>query len=153
MAFLKKNWSWLPALFVAFVFLSSMPFKLGGAPITQHIFSTVATFLGAADMADVVRYGTASLEIVASVLFLIPALRVFGALLAFGLMSGAIFFHLASPLGIVVQWTEAGAVQTDETLFMMAVLAWIASLSVLIVRRDSLPIVGGRHQQGAVTAA
>ena len=40
------------------------------------------------------------MEIAASTLVVIPATRVFGAAFALGIMSGAIFFHLVSPLGI-----------------------------------------------------
>jgi uncharacterized membrane protein YphA (DoxX/SURF4 family) len=48
------------------------------------------------------RIGIGVLELIAAVLLLIPKTTVYGALLAIGLMCGAIFFHLTK-LGIVVQ--------------------------------------------------
>ena len=67
---------------------------------------------------------------------LVPALRLFnafGAVLAFGIMTGALFFHLFTPLGIVigdevVAGVETSGSQTDGgLLFFMAVGVWIAA--------------------------
>lgn len=38
---LKTNWPTLLSILVAFIFLQSLFFKLGGADITVHIFQTV----------------------------------------------------------------------------------------------------------------
>lgn len=155
MAFLKKNWTWLPAIVVAFVFGQSLPFKFTDALITQHIFDTVSAFLGIGEFSDAMRLGTASMELVATVLVLIPATRVYGALLATGLISGAIFFHLASPLGIVVEYVEAnGELVQVPDLFVLAVLTFISAITLLVVNRDKLPIIGGHHnhEEGALAA-
>jgi uncharacterized membrane protein YphA (DoxX/SURF4 family) len=45
------------------------------------------------------RIGTGVMELIASILILVPATTAIGALLGLGLMSGAIYFHLSS-LGI-----------------------------------------------------
>jgi hypothetical protein len=65
------------------------------------------------------------------VLVLIPRTRMWGAALSFGIISGAIFFHLASPVGI--DPFEDGA-----QLFKEAVLVWFASVFILVVLREEV---------------
>ena len=62
-------------------------------------------------------------ELVAAIVILIPATRLYGASLGLGVMSGAIFFHLFTPLG-VVRAVDDGT--TDGgVLFAMACLTWL----------------------------
>jgi hypothetical protein len=90
------------------------------------------------------RLGVAIMELVATVLVLIPATRMLGAGLAFGIMTGAIFFHVVSPLGID-PYGDGGV------LFKEAVFTWVMALFILWVKRDEvraligrLPFLGGR---------
>ena len=53
-----------------------------------------------------------------------------GALMAFGVITGAIFFHLFTPLGINVQ-------DDGGTLFFMASGVWVSS-GILILMHKSL---------------
>ena len=130
-------------VYIAFVFIQSLVFKFSGAPETQHIFNTIEAW--ATDTFGISglfvppgifnAYVIASAELVASILllvgmftarkFLIPV----GALMAFGVISGAIFFHLFTPLGINVQG-DGGA------LFFMASGVWISSVILMIMNKS-----------------
>jgi hypothetical protein len=125
----------LPAalvLYVAFVFVQSLFFKFTDAPETQHIFGTLnawAIGLGLpglfAPNAVFSQYVIGSAELVAAVALLASLstalrwLRLPGALLGIAIMSGAIFFHLFTPLGVVVQG-DGGL------LFAMACGVWLS---------------------------
>jgi uncharacterized membrane protein YphA (DoxX/SURF4 family) len=71
------------------------------------------------------------MEMVAAVLVLIPRTQPLGALFAMGIMTGAIVFHLFTPLG--VDPYEDGA-----TLFKEACFTWVMAAFVVWVRRDRL---------------
>src|ERR1700759_1814885 len=86
---------WVLRVIAAVIMLQTLFFKFSGAAESVYIFSK----LGIEPWG---RIGTGVGELIASVLILIPATTAFGALLAVGLMSGAIFFHLTK-LGIEVQ--------------------------------------------------
>ena len=82
------------AVAIAFVLLQTVfLFKFAGAEESVYIFSQIG-------MEPYGRIGSGIAELIASILLLIPATRVFGALLSLGTISGAIFFHLTS-LGTV----------------------------------------------------
>jgi uncharacterized membrane protein YphA (DoxX/SURF4 family) len=68
--------------------------------------------------------------LIAGILLLIPATTVFGALLATGLMAGAIFFHIAK-LGISVQ-------DDGGQLFIYALLVFVSSIALIIIYRNDL---------------
>lgn len=153
MAFLKKHGITLLAVYIAFVFLQSLAFKgaeLVGEPadITVYIFSTIGDWmasLGAVALGDVFsQYGGIVIgvaELVASILLLIPKTRVLGAVAAFGIISGAIFFHVFTPLGLFpytdLSCLEAGCPR-EYALFFMAVGVWISSAIILMARRHEL---------------
>ena len=65
--------------------------------------------------------GTATglIELLASILVLIPISRVWGALAGLLVMSGAIFFHLFTPLG-VVRIVDVARNTDGGVLFFMA---------------------------------
>jgi hypothetical protein len=60
-----------------------------------------------------------------------------GALMAIGIMTGAIFFHLFTPLGIVMPHFDASTgLQTGDDagiLFVMACLTWISALALALI--------------------
>jgi hypothetical protein len=64
-------------------------------------------------------------------LFKKPFVNALGALLALGIISGAIFFHLFTPLGVEVQG-DGG------TLFGMAIGVWLSSILILFLRKGVL---------------
>ena len=138
---MKKYLPWLLVAVPVFVFLQSLPFKFSGAPETIYIFDTIGawmTSIGLGGLGGVFArygaYGVGSVELVASVLLLIPATRHWGALLGLGVLSGAIFFHLFTPLGVAVEFPGA-APGGEPSLFVMAVIAWSALLAVVVRER------------------
>ena len=152
---LTKYIPWPPALFISLVvFIPSLFFKFSGAAETRHIFMTVGEFLGIGIFEPYGRYMIAAAELVAAILLLIPRFQIYGAIIAIGVLSGAIFFHLFSPLGVVVRWTENGVVQQDETLFVLAVASFIAAWIVVWFRRQALSRLWAgrpRNQQEGVS--
>ncbi len=137
---MKKHIPLILALFVAFVFLQSLFFKFAEifsepADITVYIFSTVGDWIGSLGLPALGEAFTAyggivigSAELIASVLILITATRFWGALIGFGIMSGAIFFHVFTPLGLFpytdLSCLEAGCPQ-EKALFFMACAVWL----------------------------
>jgi uncharacterized membrane protein YphA (DoxX/SURF4 family) len=119
---------WPLALFIAFIFVWYLQYKFTGHPGSVDLFTTLTDWLGFHGYEKVMRIGTGSTELVASVLVLIPATQVVGAALALGIMSGAIFFHLASPLGID-PYGDGGV------LFREACEVWLSGLVIVIIRR------------------
>ena len=120
--------SWGIAAWTGYVFLGSLPYKFADHPDTRHIFSTIGDwlggFLGSGAGALFTRfgaYGVGAFELLTTLVLFAPAalwlvgralgrrvgpdratLHAAGGLLAGAVMSGAVFFHLASPLGVVV---------------------------------------------------
>ena len=120
--------SWVIALWASKVFLSSIPYKFSGHPDTQHIFGTIGNwlkgFIGDSAGGAFVKYGAyviGSAELVTSIILLSPVvfwilckiklvsdkpyrsvMHGLGGLMAAGIMAGAVFFHLVSPLGVEV---------------------------------------------------
>ena len=132
------------SLIASAVFLDSLRFKFTNAVETQVIFGRLdawATSLGApglfAQTGLFSQYVIGSAELVASTLLLlglVPALRrlqTLGALVAVAVMTGAVNFHLWTPLGIDPNNDGGG-------LFAMAVTVWLTSIAMLIARRKTL---------------
>jgi uncharacterized membrane protein YphA (DoxX/SURF4 family) len=130
------------SLFSAVIFLDSLRFKFTDAPETQEIFGRLdawATSFGANGVFDKTgifsQYVIGSAELIASVFLLVGLLSRFvtlgtlGNLIALGVMTGAISFHLFTPLGIDPN-NDGGL------LFVMAVLVWLSQIIMLWLRRD-----------------
>lgn len=136
-------------LFVSFVFLQSLFFKFTDSPETRHIFGTLDTWaasLGApglfAPRGVFSQYVVGGAELVASLMLLVglawrrPLLHALGALLALGVISGAIFFHLFTPLGVQVR--NADGSLDGGLLFAMACGVWLASGAMVWLQRTAL---------------
>jgi len=119
--------TWLAQLTVAVILLQTLFFKFTGAEESVYIFTTI----GAEPWG---RIGSGVIELIASLLLLIPAVAPIGAALAMASMAGAILTHLTL-LGIEVKG-DGGL------LFALALTAFAGSAIVLIVRRAQIPIVG-----------
>jgi DoxX-like family len=114
---------WATRLIPAIIMLQTLFFKFSAAPESVYIFSTLhAEPYG--------RIGTGIMELLASVLILTPRTTIYGAVLAIGLMSGAILSHLFF-LGISVQG-DGGS------LFAMAVITLLSSAFVVWQEKDFL---------------
>ncbi|GMM91292.1 hypothetical protein [Vibrio fortis] len=124
----------LPAAFIAFVFVQSLFFKFTGSYETDHIFGTLATWSGLSWFGIYGGYIIGIAELIAAIL-LFTRWHGLGAIMSVGIMSGAIFFHLFTPLGIPMpEFNAAGEIVGDDggLLFGMACLVWLcgAFLSV-----------------------
>ena len=137
-----KLLTWPAAFFVAGILLWYEQYKLTGHPGSTFLFTVLTDWLGLGGHEKAMRLLVAIAEIMASVLVVIPATRLLGALGSLALMSGAIFFHLVSPLGID-PYNDGGG------LFTEACEVWLASVFILFAYRDELaalarPILSGR---------
>lgn len=119
--------SWLLQLVAAGILLQTLYFKFTAAPESVYIFTTLG-------LEPWGRIGSGIAELVAAVLLLVPSTAAVGAVLAIGVMAGAIVSHLTQ-LGIEVQG-DGGL------LFALAVVVFVASAVVLLLRRGQLPVVG-----------
>lgn len=137
--------TYVTSLFICFVFIQSLFFKFSGAPETQYIFETLDQWASATFGLEGLflapgpfnAYVIGSAELVAAAMLLLglfTRLKFFtpvGALLSMGVISGAIFFHLFTPLGIDVQ-------DDGGTLFAMAVIIWFSSASLIFMHKETL---------------
>jgi putative oxidoreductase len=118
-----KNWKlivyWIARLTAAVIMLQTLFFKFSGSSESVYIFEQV-------HMEPWGRIGVGVAELVATVLLLLNTTAWVGALLALGLMSGAIIMHLTT-LGIEVQG-DGGY------LFFLAVM--VAACSLYIVAQN-----------------
>lgn len=114
---------WALRLLSAIILLQTLFFKFSAAPVSVYIF----TELGIEPWG---RIGTGVLELIASILILIPRTTLYGAILGFGLMAGAIFSHVTK-LGIVVQ-NDSGK------LFALAVIVLVSCAVLILSNRNQL---------------
>ena len=124
-----REWlAWALAAWIAFVFVWYLQFKFTGNDGSVWLFTVLTDWLGFHGHEKAMRIGTGTAELVASTLLFDLPLQAVGAVLAFAIMSGAIFFHLVSPLGID-PYHDGGV------LFHEACSVWVASLVILAIRR------------------
>jgi uncharacterized membrane protein YphA (DoxX/SURF4 family) len=121
--------SWICRLTSAVILLQTLFFKFTGAPESVYIFTKVG-------MEPWGRYGSGVVELIAAVLLLINRTTWLGALLAIGVISGAIVSHL-TVLGIVVQ-NDGGL------LFGLAVAVFITSGITAFLHRGQIPFLPER---------
>ena len=110
----------------ALIMLQTLYFKFTGHPESVYIFSAIG-------MEPWGRYLVGGLELLASVLLLLPKSYWSGGLLGMGLMAGAIFFHFAF-LGIEVRG-DGGY------LFILAITVFIACLIVFLHQIREVPVL------------
>lgn len=116
-----RSASWLLQLVTAGILFQTLFFKFSAAEESVYIFRTLG-------LEPWGRIGSGVAELIACILLLTPRLVPLGALLSLGVISGALTSHLTK-LGIVVQ--EDGGL-----LFALAVLIFVASSGILVLRRQ-----------------
>jgi hypothetical protein len=126
--------SWVLRLTVAGILLQTLFFKFTGAEESVYIFRSVGRFLHLGGVEPWGRIASGIVELIASLLLLVPATASMGALLTMGVMAGAIASHLLI-LGIDVKG-DGGL------LFGLALIAFVGSAIVLVLRRSQLPVFG-----------
>jgi uncharacterized membrane protein YphA (DoxX/SURF4 family) len=130
--------------FGAVIFLDSLRYKFTDHPKTQVIFGKLDAWAGSLGLPGLFdhtglfsQYVIGSAELAASSLLLIgllPGLKrlnALGAMIAFAVMSGAVSFHLFTPLGIDPNDDGGG-------LFAAAATLWTGSIVLMLLRRREI---------------
>jgi hypothetical protein len=130
--------------FAALVFLDSLRFKFTDHPNTQEIFGRLDGWAGTLGLPGLFghtglfsQYVIGTAELFASTLLivgLLPGLQrlnAVGALIGFAVMTGAVSFHLFTPLGIDPNNDGGG-------LFAAACTIWASSIALIVIRRAEL---------------
>ena len=123
--------SWVCRIVAALILLQTLFFKFTGAPESIYIFTKVG-------LEPWGRYGSGVAELIASIMLLTPRFCWAGALLAIGVIAGAIFSHL-TVLGIEVQGDHG-------LLFGLALAVFFTSAVVAWLHRAQIPVLGARLQ-------
>jgi len=119
--------SWACAIIAAFIMLQTLYFKFSGAAESIFIFSSMG-------IEPWGRWLSGIMELIASILILIPSKRGTGAVLGGGIMAGAILSHLIV-LGIEVQ-------DDGGQLFIYAMVTFTACIINVWLHRRQIPIIG-----------
>lgn len=156
-AVVKKVFNSISVLWIAYVFLGSLPYKFTGHEHTKHIFDTIWEWMSSllwesiwAWFMKYWAYWTWGVELIVSIILLIPIvfyiIKLFWGLkekqtpdflLAIGwawaslIMTWAVFFHLFTPLWTEVNWDW-------WSLFRAAVSIWVLWRILLAVNFKSL---------------
>jgi hypothetical protein len=140
---------WALTVFIAFVFIQSLFFKFTDSPETQYIFGNLDSWAGTLGFPGLFaphgifsQYVVGTAELIASCTLLAgavakkPVLQGAAALLSLGVISGAIFFHLFTPLGVQVRNAD-GSLDGGE-LFALACGVWLSSAAIVFLLRAHL---------------
>jgi hypothetical protein len=130
--------------FAALVFLDSLRFKFTDHLNTQEIFGRLDGWAGTLGLPGLFahtglfsQYVIGSAELVASTLLIVGLmprfvrLNALGALIGLAVMTGAVSFHLFTPLGVDPNNDGGG-------LFAAACTIWVTSIVLLIIRRREI---------------
>lgn len=120
---MNKALYWSLRLVPALILLQTLYFKFTGAEESVFIFSTLG-------VEPYGRIGSGIMELIAGLMLLVPAVSVYGAFLAAGIMAGAILSHMLV-LGISVS-NDGGY------LFFLAIVILVFSVLVLFSEREKL---------------
>lgn len=115
---------WVIKLTAIVILVQTLYFKFSGSEESVYIFSTLG-------IEPFGRIGSGVVELIASILILIPRTTLIGALIGLGTMAGALFSHLLV-LGIVVK-NDGG------TLFILAIITFLCCLILVYKERIKIP--------------
>ncbi|OXB07983.1 DoxX family protein [Flavobacterium pectinovorum] len=118
----RKKLVWFLRIVAAAILLQTLFFKFSGAEESVYIFSKLG-------MEPYGRIGSGIAELIAAILILIPKTTWMGALLACGIMSGAILSHLFV-LGIAVE-NDGGL------LFVLALIVLLSCIELINLSRNN----------------
>jgi len=114
-------------IIVALILIQTLRYKFTAHTDSVYIFTKVG-------LEPFGRIGIGILELISAILILISKTIWAGALLTFGIISGAVLMHLTQ-LGIEIN-NDGG------TLFYMAITTLIFSAFILWNQRKNMPIIG-----------
>ena len=115
---------WIVKLIAVAILVQTLFFKFSGAEESVYIF----TKLGIEPFG---RIGSGIVELIVSILILIPRTTLLGALLGAGTMLGAIFSHVFV-LGIEVE-NDGGE------LFTLAIITLLCCIILILVNKNKIP--------------
>lgn len=143
-SFLRRHAPAAISVFASIIFLDSLRYKFTDHPNTQEIFGRLDGWAGTLGLPGLFahtglfsQYVIGTAELFASSLLLIglaprfARLNAIGALIGFTVMSGAVNFHLWTPLGIDPNNDGGG-------LFAAACIVWATTAALIIIRREEL---------------
>ncbi|HKT18485.1 MAG TPA: hypothetical protein VJR47_10615 [Stellaceae bacterium] len=130
--------AWALSAWIAFVFVWYLQFKFTGNEGSVWLFTILTDWLGFHGHEKIMRIGTGTVELIASILLFDRPLQVLGAFLALCIMSGAIFFHTLSPLGLD-PYGDGGV------LFKQACSVWLSAAAILAIRRKEAVALTERY--------
>ncbi len=115
--------AWIAKGIIVIILLQTLFFKFSAAEESVYIFKTLG-------IEPYGRIGSGFVELIASILILIPRTTLIGALLALGTMSGAILSHLLF-LGIEVK-------DDGGLLFFLAAITFASSLYLILINKNKI---------------
>ena len=115
---------WIVKLIAVGILVQTLYFKFTGAEESVYIFTTLG-------IEPYGRIGSGVVELIASILILIPRTTLLGALMGLGTMFGALLSHLVF-LGIEVK-NDGG------TLFILAIITFLCCLVMIYNQKNKIP--------------
>ncbi len=116
--------SWILQIIIAVTLGAAAAAKITGHEETVAVFKTLG-------MEPEGRYLIGGLEAMAAFLILVPQSVAWGALLGWGLMTGALIAHL----------TRLGFDSTESSMGLLAFLTWLFCNVVLYLRRERIELI------------
>jgi uncharacterized membrane protein YphA (DoxX/SURF4 family) len=113
---------WILRLVPAIILLQTLYFKFTAHPESVKLFTEIG-------MEPYGRIGTGILELVASIMILIPRFTSYGAILGLIMMTGALYFHLTK-IGIYFNG--------DPLLFIYAAITFICCAILIFINKKQL---------------
>ena len=124
---MKKKLLLALRIIIAIILVQTLWFKFSDHPDSVYIFTQVG-------MESYGRIGIGIMELIASVLILIPRTIWLGSGLVLGIIGGAIIMHLTQ-LGVEINGDSG-------KLFYMATITFVLSFIVLFYHRKDIPLIG-----------
>ncbi|MEO6669566.1 MAG: DoxX family protein [Ferruginibacter sp.] len=121
--------SWILRLIAAIILLQTLYFKFTAQPESVELF----TKLGVEPWG---RIGTGVIELITSILLLLPSTIAVGALLGIGVMAGAILSHI---MVIGIQSQGDGG-----QLFILALIVLVCCLSLLALEKKQVAVLANK---------
>ena len=123
---MKDKISLILRIIIAILLFQTLYYKWGDHAQAIHIFDTIG-------LEPYGRYGLGFIELITGVLLLIKKTQLKGSLFCILLMIGAIFLHLFTPIGIVVEWD---GLNDGGNLFALALICFALSIANLILNKE-----------------
>ena len=122
---MKKVIVWALQIITAVILLQTLYFKFSAHPDSVQLFTEIG-------MEPSGRIIIGVCELIAGILLVIPGSAAYGAFLAAGVMVGAVIGHI----------TVLGFEGPRLSLGLLGVAVLIMSITILILRRSEIPIIG-----------